>query len=290
MPNNYIKYFYKSYPASKRLGLHREYLFLLKLKYYSSGILKRGSIITDIQEITSYSPASISIYIKKLLECGFLIPFSKDGKVIGYNTISYKDVLKLLGVKIRFSGKNLNIAKEHRFNRILLEGLKDNKDFKNFIELQDLYKNSNNQSFKQKKKLINKITYRKSKNDPTQLDSIKQLQDELKSVSAKENKFFKISCKKLSRMLGYKSIQQGSLIERRAEKNNFLTIKRHLEVIEKKVEFVEFMSMRALDNSLYWMFGNVVKNSCNELLFTDHFFSHFESNKQNTLLSLNLKV
>ncbi len=312
MQQTYIKYFYNSYPQAKRLKLDREYLFYLKLKAFQTGMLHKGTIIKDIQSITTYSPGSISLYIQRLIKCGFITPFKKKGKIVGYRVISYKKALKLLKVKIRFTGDNLNIAKEHRFNRILFENLKDNKLFKNYIELQDIYNNRKKQVYKEKNNIVKKIKYhkdtlkdkigeveilkrktftnedRKKRNEilkeiENKESKINQLKGELKSVLTKESESFKLSCKRFSNLMGYKSIQQGSLLERRGEKHGFLSIKRSLEVIERGVKYVDFISMKSIESSLYWMFGNVVDNKCNKLLFTDFFFSFFESNKQNQL-------
>lgn len=312
MQQTYIKYFYNSYPQAKRLKLDREYLFYLKLKVFQTGMLHKGTVIKDIQSITTYSPGSISLYIQKLIKCGFIIPFKKKGKVVGYRVISYKKALKLLKVKIRFTGDNLNIAKEHRFNRILFEELKDNKFFKNYIELQDIYNNRKKQIYKANKSIKNKIKYHNSvlkdkireseilkrktftnedrkkrdeilKEIENKKSKINQLKDELESVLTKESESFKLSCKRFSNLMGYKSIQQGSLLERRSENNGLLNIKRSLEVIERNVRYVDYLLMKSIKSSLYWMFGNVVDNKCNQLLFTDLFFSFFESNKQNQL-------
>lgn len=310
MSENYIKYFYSSYSKAKRLKLDREYLLYLKLKSLPTANLKKGSIIQDIKSITTYSGASISLYIKRLVKCGFISPFTKDGKIMGYTVVSYKKVLKILGVKIRFTGKNKNIAKEHRFNRILINKLKDNKEFKNFIELQDIHNNRKKQIYKARQSILKKIKYHKEKlvdknkeleyiNRTTftpqdrikrvnfmkeiedKKEKIKQLEDQLKSASIKESESFKISCKRFSNLIGYKSIQQGSLLERRSENNKFLIIERSMKVIERNVKYVDYLLMKSIESSLYWMFGNVVDNKCNKLLFTNLFFSFFESNKQN---------
>lgn len=242
-------------------------------------------ITKEVQRITSYSPGSISIYIKKLSEKDFIAPIKVGDKIVGYKIKSYKKVLKMLGVKIRFSGKNKNVAKEHRFKRILLVELKDNRLFKNYVELIDLYDNSTKQFFKRQQSLKRKIKYQREKQSSTERDNtLNQLKSELKSVLASKGERFNMSCKKFSRSLGYKSIQQGSLIERRGESNNFLNITRHFEVVESKVTFEEFKVMKACNQGTYWMFGNVVKNQCNELMFGENFFKHFESNKQNTSL------
>jgi len=246
-----------------------------------------------------------------LIKCGFIIPFKENNKIVGYTIISYKKALKILGVKIRFSGQNKNVAKEHRFNRIVVEGLKDNKFFKNYIELQDIYNNRKKQVYKENKSIKNKIKYHKEtlkdkieeskilkrktftnedrkkrdeilKEIENKKNKIIQLKDELESVMTKKNESFKLSCKRFSNLIGYKSTQQGSLLERRSETNGFLGVTRSREVIERNVKYVDFLLMKSIESSLYWMFGNVVDNKCNKLLFTSLFFSFFESNKQNS--------
>jgi len=287
MQDNYIKYFYGSYRHAKQKGLSSEYLFYLKLKLLKDGELRVGTITESIQKVTSYSPASISIYIKRLVKAGFLIPFVVKGKVVGYQIISYKRALRRIGIKTRFTGASKNIAKEHRFQRIIVDELSDNKMFKNFIEMMDIYQNSEKQLYKEKQKIKRGIKYQREKDDSiTTKRIIRKLKEDLKSVQMIPGNRFKLSCRKLSRLLGYKSIQQGSLVERRAENNRFLEIHRSFEVVEKKVSFLEYLPMKVLDDSLYWMFGNVVKNECNVLLFTSAFLGHFEDNKQNTLISL----
>ncbi len=287
MRDNYIKYFYGSYKHAKQKGLSSEYLFYLKLKLLKDGELRVGTITKVIQEVSSYSPASISIYLKRLVEAGFLIPFVIKGKVVGYQVISYKRALRRIGVKTRFTGVSKNIAKEHRFQRLITNELIDNKIFKNFIEMMDVYQNSEKQLYKEKQKIKRKIKYQREKDDSiTTRKTIRKLKEDLKSVQMMPGNRFKLSCRRLSRLLGYKSIQQGSLIERRAEDNGFLEIHRSFGVVEKKISFLEYLPMKALDDSLYWMFGNVVKNDCNILLFTSVFLGHFEDNKQSALTSL----
>lgn len=281
MRKNYIKYFYDSYRYARKKNLGVEYLFFLKLKTIASGELRVGSITEVVQSITSYSPASVSYHIKRLVEAGFLIPFKIKGKVVGYQIISYKRAMKLIGMKIRFSGASKNIAKEHRFQRIELSGLDDTKLFKNCIEMMDVYRNSEKQLYKKARSLKRKIDYQEEKEQTLETKKkIEQLKNDFKSVKAISNHPFKLSCRRLSRILGYSSVQQGSLIERRAERNSFLKIERVQRVIEKGVCILDFKPMKALDDSLYWMYGNVVKNECNVLQFTDSFFNLFENNNR----------
>ena len=281
MRKNYIKYFYNSYGYAKRRNLGSEYLFFLRLKTIANGELRVGSITEAVQSITSYSPASISYYIRRLTKAGFLIPYKIKGKVVGYQIISYKRAMKLIGMKIRFSGNLKNIAKEHRFQRIELGSLDDTKVFKNYIEMMDVYHNSEKQLYKKVRSLKRKIDYQEKKEQTLETKKkIEQLRSDFESVKAIDNHSFKLSCRKLSRILGYSSVQQGSLIERRAEANSFLKIKREHKVIERGVSFLEFNPMKALDDSLYWMYGNIVKNECNVLQLTDSFFSLFENNKR----------
>jgi len=283
MERKYIKYFYGSYRAAKSKGLSSEYLFYLKLKTLKDGELRIGSINKSIEEASTLSPASITIYLKKLVTAGFLIPYVIKGKVVGYQVISYKRALKLIGVKIRFSGAKKNIAKSHRYQGINVEGLEDTKKFKNFIELLDVHKNSKNQAHKEKTKINRKIKYQRTKdNSPETLGRIKQLREDHKSCMMRGGIQNKISCGNLAKLLGFKSIQQGSLIERRGEANGFFTIKRNFEVVESRVSYIDYIPMKAIDNSLYWMFGNVVQNDCNILTLTQEFFSYFVNNNQRT--------
>lgn len=281
MRKKYIKYFYGSYRHAKLKGLGSEYLFFLKLKLLRDGELRVGSITKDVQAISSYSPASISLYIQRLVKAGFLIPFKVKGKVIGYQIISYKRALRLLGVSTRFFGASKNIAKEHRFQRLHLDELLENKVFKNYIEMMDVYRNSEKQLFKQKQKIKRKIAYQRDKGDtPITRKRIRMLKDDLESVEMIPGNRFQLSCHRLSRLLGYRSFQQGSLIEKRAESNQFLEVHRSFGVVERKTSYLDFVPMQALDKSLYWMYGNVVKNECNRLTMTPFFFSFFEGNQQ----------
>lgn len=281
MEKNYIKYFYGSYRCAKVRGLSSEYLFYLKLKLIDNGELRKGDITSIVQNVSTHSPASISYYIKRLVKAGFLIPYKHKEEVVGYQIISYKRALKLIGLRIRFSGKDKNIAKEHRFQRIELEDLIDTKVFKNYIEMTEVYRSSEKQLYKRKQSLKRKLNYQREKEQTLETKKkIAQLKEEFESVEAIRDHSFQLSCRKLSRILGYSSAQQGSLIERRAEANSFLDIERRHEVIERGVSWKDFSPMKAYDNSLYWMYGNVVKNECNRLRLTEGFFNLFQDNQR----------
>ena len=150
-----IKYLYSSFKNARKEKVSSEYLFYLQLQsiQFPQNEMYKGSLIKEIQKHFDYSPASISCQLKKLVKAGFVDLYKHDSnKEWKYIIKSYRHVWNKLGFRFR------EYIDRYKFDFIDSMHLKDKASFKAMIFTLELKRNKNNQQFKEKEKVENKIT------------------------------------------------------------------------------------------------------------------------------------
>lgn len=252
-----IKYHIGSFQCAKKAGLLREYLFWLQLKNLPShGRILNRHVIKTISQVTQYSNATISLLIKKSTECGFTHQLWDDKGLYAYHISSYKEVMS----RIKYRHKS-----EHKI--IKVQNINNPKAFKCFIQSLEIENNFKKQDFKEKQKLQRRIDYNVKKNNLDKVDYLKSKLDGIGIDLQLQRESIQISCKKISKILGYKTVSFSSKLEKRMNKLGFCEIfKRGINFIccMKKSEWL-FSPIRL---SSFWTYGKVFSYSCNKIFFS----------------------
>lgn len=272
-----VKYLYNSFKKARVKKLSNEYLFYLQLKsiQFPQDEMYKGSLIKEIQKYFNYSPASISIQLRKLVKAGFVDLYKHDSnREWKYVIKSYRSVWNKLG--FRFD----TYIQRFKFDFV---DVKDKSELKAQIFTLELQRNKIKQEYKINNNLENKIQYHVSTIPTTKSEKIKEKKQKallhLNSIKtsleeanlggcAKRPMENRISCKRASLLMGYASIMTAVNLHKKAQTLNLLTVKKEITLVAESISKIEF-SVNPQFERCYWKFGRVFRNECNIYLFNN---------------------
>lgn len=266
-----MQYKIGTYKKAKQGKFLKEFACVLLLKEsFSSSFIKRGSL-RIISEITGYSYSYLSSkIIPKLISLGFLERLEKNGVLWGYKLISYHNL---------FISTKTNQSKLFRFspdtNTIagilsVLEGL----------ELAHNFDKQLNKKFT--KSLIAKQKRYSLKQDTEKLNLLDQMYynrffEKARCYETENQKRAKITCKKFSKILGYKSAMKGSRVLNQAKENGFIQIEKRKKFIcetdhDTARESFDFKKHFFVKNNIFSKQGTVFLRQVSDIVFNPFFF------------------
>jgi predicted transcriptional regulator len=272
-----VKYLYSSFKSARVKKLTNEYLFYLQLQsiQFPQNEMYKGSLIKEIQAHFNYSPASISIQLKKLVKAGFVDLYKHDSnKEWKYVIKSYRLVWNKLGFRFK------QYVERYKFDLIDVE---NKSELKAQIFTLELQRNKQKQEFKLKTNLENKIKYHQDTIDKTKSSKIREkkqkallhlnsIKTSLEKVNlgrcAKRPMENRISCKRASLIMGFKSTMTIVNLHKKAQIMTLLSVKKQTTLVAESISKIEY-SINPQFEGCYWKFGRVFRNECNIYQFSN---------------------
>lgn len=272
-----VKYLYNSFKSARVKKLTNEYLFYLQLQsiQFPQNEMYKGSLIKEIQKHFDYSPASISIQLRKLVKAGFVDLYKHDSnKEWKYVIKSYRSVWNKLGFRFK------TYVQRFKFDYV---DVKDKSELKAQIFTLELQRNKLKQEYKIKNNLENKIQYHVSTIPTTKSEKIKEkkqkallqlnsIKTSLEEVNlggcAKRPMENRISCKRASLLMGFTSSMTAVNLHKKAQTINLLSVKKQTTLVAENIKKIEF-SINPQFEGCYWKFGRVFRVECNTYLFNN---------------------
>lgn len=262
-----VKYLFKSFKRAQLKDCLNEYLFFLQLKSLDNkGKYYRKSYLGTIH--LPYSKSYISTMFKKLVKKGFIKQHS-----------SYYELISIYGVwrKLGFRFKHKTYCERHRYESIPSNHLTDKATIKAFITTLEIAKNQAKQLYKETQPIVNKIHYHDSTLQSTKSLKIqdrkrvliRELTETLNNYtegSSSCKTVSRISNKRISKILGYKTTMSGWNLVKKACQEKFLTSTSKLTLLLSGVKKRDFYQdlLNQFENC-FWMYGRVYKRECTEI-------------------------
>ena len=173
------------------------------------------------------------------------------------------------------------MSERFKFDFVDTSLLQNKSELKAKLFTFELIRNKQKQVFKKKEKISNQIeyhsnTFNKTKSNKIkerkqktllQLNSIKQsLEEASLGGCAKRPIENRISCKRASSILGFKSPKTIVNLHKKSQQLNLLSVKKQISLVAESISKIEF-SARPEFKDCYWKFGKVFRNECNTYFF-----------------------